>query len=320
MSTNLGSENVAARIAHEVPGIDLLVYGHSHKEMADTVIEQRLLMQPKNWAAERRRGAPTAGAPAADTGRWWQSAASSLPRCITGRTRGARATAEGHRAAIRYANTTIGTTQATWRADSARVIDTPLIDFILDVERQRRRGAARVHRAFSLNATLAAGPITVAQIAALYPYDNTLRAVSITGAQLRAYLEQSARYFRHDADGSVDVDPPIPGYNYDIVSGVDYTIDISRPIGERITGLQFNGRPVAADRHLHDGAQQLSPNGRRRICDAARRTGDLRPATEIRQLLIDEVAHGHARCRPTIFIPTGAWFPRRPSAACSNPP
>ena len=32
------SENVAARVAREVPGVDLIVYGHSHKEMADTTI------------------------------------------------------------------------------------------------------------------------------------------------------------------------------------------------------------------------------------------------------------------------------------------
>src|SRR5581483_5835896 len=38
VSTNVGSENVAARVAHEVRGIDLIVYGHSHKEMPDTLI------------------------------------------------------------------------------------------------------------------------------------------------------------------------------------------------------------------------------------------------------------------------------------------
>ncbi|HVE35850.1 MAG TPA: metallophosphoesterase, partial [Gemmatimonadaceae bacterium] len=41
----IGSENVAAQIAHAVPGIDLIVYGHSHREMADTMINGALLMQ-----------------------------------------------------------------------------------------------------------------------------------------------------------------------------------------------------------------------------------------------------------------------------------
>ena len=50
VTTGVPSENVAARIAAEIPGIDLVVYGHSHKENRGTTIGQTLLVQPKNWA------------------------------------------------------------------------------------------------------------------------------------------------------------------------------------------------------------------------------------------------------------------------------
>ncbi|HKC80909.1 MAG TPA: metallophosphoesterase, partial [Gemmatimonadaceae bacterium] len=50
VTTGAPSENVAARIAAEVQGIDFLVYGHSHKEQRGTTIGQTLLVQPKNWA------------------------------------------------------------------------------------------------------------------------------------------------------------------------------------------------------------------------------------------------------------------------------
>src|SRR5687768_5005640 len=50
VTTGVPSENVAARIAAEVPGIDLLLYGHSHRESRGTTIGQTLLIQPKNWA------------------------------------------------------------------------------------------------------------------------------------------------------------------------------------------------------------------------------------------------------------------------------
>src|SRR5205823_2984066 len=118
-------------------------------------------------------------------------------------------------------------------------------DFILEVERKVTGAQLASTAAFSLDASLAAGPVTVARIAALYPYDNTLRVVRVSGAQLRAYLEQSARYFRTRADGTVDIDPSIPGFNFDIVKGVDYTIDVSKRVGERITQLDFAGRAVA---------------------------------------------------------------------------
>jgi 2',3'-cyclic-nucleotide 2'-phosphodiesterase/3'-nucleotidase len=198
-------------------------------------------------------------------------------------------TEEGHRAALQYATTTIGTTPVAWRADSARVADTPLIDFILDAE-QLASGAQLASTAvFSLAATIGPGAITVGRLAALYPYDNTLRAVRISGEQLRAYLEQSARYFRRRAGGTVDVDPEIPGFNYDIVSGVDYTIDLSRPVGERITTLSYRGRSVApADTFtLALNNYRQTGGGGFSMLRGAPVVYDRQ--VEIRQLLIDEV-------------------------------
>jgi 2',3'-cyclic-nucleotide 2'-phosphodiesterase/3'-nucleotidase len=287
--TRLGSENVAARLAHEVPGIDLIVYGHSHKQMADTVIGTTLLMQPKNWAASV---AVAHLSMEHNHGHWRVIGRHSQLIPAAHHTENAAvlaATAEGHREAVQYANTSIGSTPVTWRADSARVVDTPLMDFIAEVERQASGAQLASTAAFSLDATLAAGPITVARIAALYPYDNTLRAVKITGAQLRAYLEQSARYFRGGPGGQIGIDPEIPGFNYDMVSGVDYTIDVSKPIGERITQLEYQGRPVApADTFTMalNNYRQSGGGGFTMLHDA--------PVVydhqqEIRQLLIDEV-------------------------------
>ena len=289
VSTGVPSENVAARIAHEVPGIDLLVYGHSHKEMADTVIGTTLLMQPRNWATS----VAIAHLGVARRSGHWRVVSKRSTVVPTAHHRESPAviavTQEGHRETIKYATTAIGTTPVTWRADSARVAPTPLIDFILEVERKASGAQLASTAAFSLDASLPAGPITVARLSALYPYDNTLRAVKLSGAQVRAYLEQSARYFRANADGSVDVDPTIPGYNYDIVAGVDYTIDVSKPIGERITTLQYNSRPVAPTDTFTmalNNYRQTGGGGFAMLRDA--------PVVydkqlEIRQLLIDEV-------------------------------
>ena len=51
VTTGIPSENVAARVAREIPGIDLIVFGHSHRELADTTIAGVLLQQPRNGAA-----------------------------------------------------------------------------------------------------------------------------------------------------------------------------------------------------------------------------------------------------------------------------
>lgn len=286
---HVGSENVAARLAHEVPGIDLIVYGHSHKSMADTVIAGTLLMQPKNWAEDvaiahlqlvRRNN------------RWIVERRHSnlLPAAHHRENSQVLAvTQAAHRAALQYVNTTIGTTAVAWRADSARVVDTPLADFILEVERSVAGTQLSSTAVFDRKASLGPGPITVARVAALYPYDNTLRAIRITGAQLRAYLEQSAEYFALNEDGTVGVNPRIPGFNYDIVKGVDYTIDVTKPVGQRITQLDYDGRAVMpADTFTMalNNYRQTGGGGFAMLHDA--------PVVydrdqDIRQLLIDEV-------------------------------
>ena len=289
VTSGVASENVSARVAREVPGIDLIVYGHSHKELADTVIGGALLMQPKNWATSLG----VARLRLASEGARWrvvEKHAQLIP--AAGHAENAAvlaATSTLHNETVAYVTEPIGTTAVMWLGDSTRVVDTPLIDFILEVERRAAGAQLASTAAFSSDAMLAAGPITVARIAALYPYDNTLRKIWITGQHLRDYLEYSARYFRADANGSIGVDPSIPGYNFDIIAGVDYTIDVTKPIGARVTKLTYDGRDVAPTDSFTfalNNYRQTGGGGYAML--AGSRNLDERQL-EIRQLLIDEV-------------------------------
>jgi 2',3'-cyclic-nucleotide 2'-phosphodiesterase (5'-nucleotidase family) len=162
------------------------------------------------------------------------------------------------------------------------------MDLILEVERKSTGAQLASTAAFSLDASLDAGPVTVARLAALYPYDNTLRKIVISGQQLRDYLEFSARYYRTAAAGAVSVDPAIPGYNFDIVAGVDYVIDVSKPVGQRITRLEYQGRNVApADSFTLalNNYRQTGGGGYAMLNGSADVDGR---ELEIRQLLIDE--------------------------------
>jgi 2',3'-cyclic-nucleotide 2'-phosphodiesterase (5'-nucleotidase family) len=289
-ATGLPSENVAARVAREVPGVNLVVFGHSHRELPDTTIGAALVTQPRNWAGSvsvSRLSLARSG------GRWR----------VTGhrggviRARGhaeqpalLASTATAHRRAVELATSPIGSTSAAWRADSARVVDTPILDFILEVERRVSGADLASVAAFNLNASFGPGPITVAKMAELYPYENNvLRAVRISGRQLREYLEFSSRYFRERASGDSLIDASVPGFNYDIVAGVDYVIDISKPVGSRVTTLTRNGRPVADNDSftmaLHDYRQQ--GGGGFAMLRGAPVVYD--EQKQIRQLLIDEV-------------------------------
>jgi 2',3'-cyclic-nucleotide 2'-phosphodiesterase (5'-nucleotidase family) len=289
VTTGVPSENVAARVAHEVPGIDLILYGHSHQEMRDTTINGVLLMQPKNWStsvavAHLTLSRESTGWRAVGKRSELVSAAGHAehPAVLA-------ATDAGHRAAVAWVTAPIGRTTAAWRADSSRVVDTPLIDLILETELRASGADLASTAAFSLDASLDSGTITAARMQALYPYDNTLRAVRITGRQLREYLEHSARYYRTAADGTPSVDPSVPGYNFDIVAGADYTLDLSRPVGQRVTRLDFKGRPVAPTDSftLALNNYRQTGGGGYAMLSGARVVYD--KSEEIRQLLVEEV-------------------------------
>jgi 2',3'-cyclic-nucleotide 2'-phosphodiesterase (5'-nucleotidase family) len=135
----------------------------------------------------------------------------------------------------------------------SRVRDTELLRWMSDVQREATGAQLSAVAAFNLEAGIPEGEVRVADLARLYPYDNNLlRAVEITGADLRAYLEHAARYFLPCPGGTCDriVDPEWPGYNFDVVHGVGYTLDLTRPVGERVTRLEFEGSPVTDDQRF----------------------------------------------------------------------
>jgi 2',3'-cyclic-nucleotide 2'-phosphodiesterase (5'-nucleotidase family) len=305
VSTGVASENVAARIASEVSGVDLVLYGHSHKEVRGTTIGQTLLIQPKNWATS----VDVAHLIVSRVGGQWQvtEKRSDLVQAAGHAENPAvlAATDAIHGETVAYVTTPIGTTPERWSADSARVKDTPLIDFILETERKAAGSDLASTAAFSTAVTIGPGPITVAQVAQLYPYDNTLRAVRITGRQLRDYLEFSSRYYKTIASPTapLETDPQIPGYNFDIVSGVDYAIDVSKPVGLRVIRLDYKGAPVrdsdtftmALNNYRQTGGGGYSMlSGAPVVYDKQQ---------EIRQLLIDEVRRRGTLRQADYFTP-----------------
>ena len=104
-----------------------------------------------------------------------------------------------------------------------------------------------------------AGDIAIKNVADLYLYPNTVRAVAISGAQVKEWLERSAGIFNRIEPGKADqklINPEFPSYNFDVIDGVTYKVDLSQPTkygpkGEvidaganRIRDLMFDGKPI----------------------------------------------------------------------------
>jgi 2',3'-cyclic-nucleotide 2'-phosphodiesterase (5'-nucleotidase family) len=91
------------------------------------------------------------------------------------------------------------------------------------------------------------GPLTVRDMYSLYIYENTLFAISVTGQQIKDELEWSASYFNtydYSKTATSLINSNVPGYNYDMLQGADYVIDITKPVGQRISGLIYHGKPM----------------------------------------------------------------------------
>lgn len=129
----------------------------------------------------------------------------------------------------------------------AQLQDSAMIDIINKV--QMLYGEAEVSAAavFRDDANMKEGPITKAGTSSIYKFDNTLRTLKVTGAQLKKYMEWSAKYYNtfKPGDLTISFNQDIRNYNYDMFSGVKYNVDISKEPGNRITNLTYmNGTPV----------------------------------------------------------------------------
>ncbi len=136
---------------------------------------------------------------------------------------------------------------------TAQVQDTPLIDFINEVQMFYTKADVSLAALFSSSANAKAGDFKNKDVANIYPYDNTLMSVKVTGKELKAVMEAYAgKYFNttNPGDMTISFNPNVRGYNYDMFAGVNYNIDISQPVGRRITNVTFKGQPLKDTQEL----------------------------------------------------------------------
>ncbi|MEU8160014.1 bifunctional metallophosphatase/5'-nucleotidase [Micromonospora parva] len=306
----LPNENPVALIAQQVPGIDAILFGHAHNEVVERFVTneqtgaQVLLSEPSKWGQRLTRMDFTL---ARERGRWTitKKAATMLnTNTVVEDPKVLAAVRAQHQKTIAYVNQVVAQSTVELSAAESRYKDTPILDFINHVQTEVV-GAALAGTAyadlpvlsiaapFSRTAVFPAGDVKIRDVAGLYVYDNTLEAVVLSGAEVRAYLEYSAKYFRTLAPGApVDPeqisDPAVPDYNYDVFSGVDYDIDISKPVGQRITRLVLAG----TDTPVADNAQFVVAVNNYRRSGGGNFPGIVKTQVynaqqEIRQLLID---------------------------------
>ncbi|MEV6755545.1 5'-nucleotidase C-terminal domain-containing protein [Streptomyces sp. NPDC051214] len=260
-------ENAAGLVAEQVPGIDAILVGHAHTEIPEYFVQNKetgkkvVLSEPLKWGqrltlfdfdlvwAKGRWTVEKVGAQVLN------SNTAAEDRKIT------RLLADEHKKVVAYVNQVIGTSTQAMSTAEGPYKDVAIIDLISHVQAETVKEALKGGQyaalpvlsqasCFSRTAGIPAGEVTIKDAAGLYPFENTLEARLVTGAQLKEYLEFSARYYVQTAAGG-PVDPAkltnadnIPDYNYDALYGVTYEIDIAKPVGSRIAKLSFEGKEI----------------------------------------------------------------------------
>jgi 2',3'-cyclic-nucleotide 2'-phosphodiesterase/3'-nucleotidase len=187
---------------------------------------------------------------------------------------------DDHEATLNYVRTPVGMTSAPLHSYFALVADDPSVQIVSQAQTWYIRDMLKDTQHRDLPVLSAAAPfkaggrggpdyytdvapgaVAIKNVADLYLYPNTVQAVAITGAQVKEWLEMSAGIFNRIEKGKADqplINPDFPSYNFDVIDGVTYRIDLSQPprygakgevldaASSRIVDLAFDGKPIDA--------------------------------------------------------------------------
>jgi len=249
-------QNFIIKLAEAVPEIDVILAGHAHATIPESMINGVLIVEPSRWGqgvSKVTLKVDAEGNLVEKTGEFLSGSEVAPDQEILDLAKPYQETA------LAYVNSTIGTATGDFPgAYEARWKDGALPDFINAVQLDMAADAgypAQISLAAIFNNTgqFKAGPVKMADVYGIYQYDNTLYVLEINGDILKRALEHDAKYWAQVDPNNPITDPEalvagdVRDYNWDLYSGVDYKIDLSKPVGERVVELTYQGEPVTPD-------------------------------------------------------------------------
>ncbi|WP_242272339.1 bifunctional 2',3'-cyclic-nucleotide 2'-phosphodiesterase/3'-nucleotidase [Bacillus cereus group sp. BfR-BA-01538] len=287
---NEGMENSSFYLATEVPGVDAVLMGHSHTEVKDVfngvpvvmpgvfgsnlgIIDMQLKKVNGKWEVQKDQSKPQLRPIANSKGTPLVESDQKLVNEIK----------DEHQATIDYVNTPVGKTKAPINSYFSLVQDDPSVQIVTNaqkwyVEQELKKpeyekiknipvlSAGAPFKAGGRNGAtyytdIPAGTLAIKNVADLYVYPNTLYAVKVNGAQVKEWLEMSAGQFNQIDPKKIEEQPLVnigyPTYNFDILDGLKYEIDVTQPAKydkdgkvvnantNRIVNMTYEGKPVA---------------------------------------------------------------------------
>jgi 2',3'-cyclic-nucleotide 2'-phosphodiesterase (5'-nucleotidase family) len=297
------NENAAFAIAEHVPGVDVILMGHTHREVPSLYINGVLLAQAEKWGHFIAR--VDVYLEKADRWRVVAKSARTIPvgEQVEPDSEILHIAEPYHRETQAWLDQVIGESAVEMKAGEERFGDTAILDLVQRV--QLESGNADVSTAMTLNskARIPKGPVTVRDIIGLYEYEATTVVIEVTGKQLKEALEHSARHFgayKLNTPPAELVDEKFPSYTYDVAEGISYELDISKPVGQRVRNMSFRGKPVTPTQRLRLATNNYRVNGGAGYTMFKDTRVLWRSTKELRELIIDWIKrNGHIPTTPT---------------------
>ncbi|WP_242247061.1 bifunctional 2',3'-cyclic-nucleotide 2'-phosphodiesterase/3'-nucleotidase [Bacillus cereus group sp. BfR-BA-01523] len=284
---NVDMENASYYLT-EVPGVDAVLMGHSHTEVKDVfngvpvvmpgvfgsnlgIIDMQLKKVNGKWEVQKEQSKPQLRPIVNDKGNVGPD--QTLVNEIK----------DEHEKTVEYVNTPVGKTTAPINSYFSLVQDDPSVQLVTNAQKwyveeelkkpeyEKFKGipvlsAGAPFKAGGRNGAtyytdIPAGTLAIKNVADLYVYPNTLYAVKVSGAQVKEWLEMSAGQFNQIDSKKTEEQPLVnigyPTYNFDVLDGLKYEIDVTQPakydkdgkvVNEttnRIVNMTYEGKPVA---------------------------------------------------------------------------
>jgi len=284
--TNNLNENGSAAVAYNVPGFDIIFNGHDHK-----AANEKFVNSLGDTVLILNGGSRSEKLAEADVSFYSHKISGKLKKKISGQIINVsdykpdssfikKFTAQ-YKTIDEYVNRMIGNSKATITSRDAYFGPSAIIDMVHSIQLDITGADISFTAPLSFDVKIDKGPVTVGDMFKLYRFENFLYTMSLSGEEVRKYLEYSYSGWLNLMKGPDDLllklrigkdgKPALTNgkawfknqsYNFDSAAGINYTVDVSKPEGSRIIITGFtDGRPFESNKIYKVAVNSYRGNG-----------------------------------------------------------
>jgi len=261
-------ENGVSAIAWNVPGFDIIMCGHNHN-----VVNKNFINSQGDTVVILEGGSRSEKIGRADVVFHKDRKSGKMKKSVTGKIINvndyspdkvflAEFSAEND-VIMEYVSKVIAKSETSISSRDSYFGSSPFVDMVHSIQLDITKADISFSAPLSFDVRIASGPVTVSDMFKLYRFENMLYTMSMSGSEIKKYLEFSYSGWLNTMKGpgdhllkfqvSKDGKPVMKNgqawlknqpYNFDSAAGIDYTVDVSKPEGKRVTINSFsNGNP-----------------------------------------------------------------------------